>query len=1294
MKKWLCLMLVLAMCLTSLPGVAEAVPEVEAASEAVEEQVEAAGEIGIPGLTVEDGDQPEGNREVVLQAEADGEQETAIEDSPRMEGEDSDQDVSNVGLSVSVKPAAIVIGVKEVYRGLNVQVVDADGLPVEDAVVTWRSAREKTAKVSADGAVTGVKKGETTLTASVAGGGSCSVNVTVMKAPTKVSLNPTTLLLGPGTTAQLTPIPGDKTASGQYTYETNDPTVAIVDDNGVVTGVTKGTAVITASSFNNKRATCRVTVLNAPTALRFEQDTFLLAEGMRLALPVEGVDDDGDPAMGVCTWSADHPEVVSVDDDGVVTALSIGTAVVTASMGELRASCEVTVTSAPADMVLNHETLNIGVKENYKGMVATLTASDGTNFSAADVVWSTSNSKIATVDAETGAITGVKKGSATISARTYNGIVRNVRVTVQKAPSQVTVSPSTLRLSEGMIDQLKPSLKKGTASGQFTYTSSDPEVVEVDQEGRVKGKAKGSATITVRTFNGKTATCRATVFGTPAMVSVNQEYRLVQDMTDVIAPAALDAEGDETPASFTFSIDPASEDPGCIRLDETTGAVTAVRRGSAVVQVTANGAITASCEVRVVAAPVDMTLSDSAVEIGVKEVYQPEEPQLTPPFGEDECQAVITWRSAKPKVAKVDEKTGTITGVKAGTTTIYARTHNGLERTISVKVGKAPSKVVLSPTSKHLIAGMSFQLNASVNNKAASGRFTYESNNPDVATVDEEGLVVGLSEGTAVITVTSYNGKSARCAVTVEGAASGDLTLSPNPLNLALGASWKLSVETGDALPTYGCEYDSSDPSVATVDEDGTVHALSRGDAEITATALNGSMGSCRVHVIGACAQVFLDEDDIEMAPGAVRTLNTTVVDGSGNPGVSDYTFRLLEGAGVVRVDASGKVTALKAGSAVIGVTTSNGVDSHVDFSGSSVLTVCRVTVSEGVVARIELPDELSIRVGETLPVKPVLLTSQGVEVTGEYTLSVIGDAAVVDEKNQLIGVYAGEATLVASTARGVSTSCRVTVTDVRYRFFGAYEYGDTSDSHALYFAKNNTESVWEVLSNTQIDGVSFEKRNILRNPSKKSLLSGLSTAFADSRDGDVNVVYLLSHGFDHIDVSSSKSVHYGWAIPGYKDYKSDSKYYLTAEEIFDAVSAINGKVILILDSCFSGVFITNMRSRLNAANGRITVLTAASDTKASYYDGKNTSTDFDFFTYYLLYGLNYDMNEHAYGVGYNADANRDGKVTVDEFFQYGHDEVTDHLPGFGFKSWFHGNASQTPSYFAGKNGSLVIYQR
>ena len=110
-----------------------------------------------------------------------------------------------------------------------------------------------------------------------------------------------------------------------------------------------------------------------------------------------------------------------------------------------------------------------------------------------------------------GIIKGKKVGTAKISITTAAGKKYKITVTVAKAPTKVTLNKKSLLLKVGETFKLKAKLPSKTASNKITWTSSNKNVATVSNSGKVKAKAAGSATITVKTFNGKKMTCKVTV---------------------------------------------------------------------------------------------------------------------------------------------------------------------------------------------------------------------------------------------------------------------------------------------------------------------------------------------------------------------------------------------------------------------------------------------------------------------------------------------------------------------------------------------------------------------------------------------------------------------------------------------------------------------------------------------------------------------------------------------------------------------------------------------------------------
>ena len=196
-------------------------------------------------------------------------------------------------------------------------------------------------------------------------------------------------------------------------------------------------------------------------------------------------------------WTSSNEKVAVVSAKGVVTAKAKGTAVITATCGEYTASCTVTVKS-PA-VSLNKTKATLYTKGSNK---VTLKASlkDLTG----NVVYTSSNAKVAAVNKTTGVVTAKAKGTAVITATCGD----------YTATCTVTVKTPTLKLAKtsASIKVGKKTTIKATATptGTVKYTSSNKKISTVSSKGVVTGKKKGTAKITV-TCNGVSKTFKVTV---------------------------------------------------------------------------------------------------------------------------------------------------------------------------------------------------------------------------------------------------------------------------------------------------------------------------------------------------------------------------------------------------------------------------------------------------------------------------------------------------------------------------------------------------------------------------------------------------------------------------------------------------------------------------------------------------------------------------------------------------------------------------------------------------------------
>ena len=171
----------------------------------------------------------------------------------------------------------------------------------------------------------------------------------------------------------------------------------------------------------------------------------------------------------------------------------------------------VTLKAVPVTKVtLSQSTLSLEV-----GKTATLRATvQPADASANSLTWKSSNTTVATVS-DGGVVTAVKKGTATITASAPSGVKATCTVTVVDVPVAVTsisVSPSSMVLDAGEAERLTVTFQPSNATDRdITWSSSNTSIATVSSGGTVTGRKEGTVTITAKSSNGKTATCRVTV---------------------------------------------------------------------------------------------------------------------------------------------------------------------------------------------------------------------------------------------------------------------------------------------------------------------------------------------------------------------------------------------------------------------------------------------------------------------------------------------------------------------------------------------------------------------------------------------------------------------------------------------------------------------------------------------------------------------------------------------------------------------------------------------------------------
>ena len=331
--------------------------------------------------------------------------------------------------------------------------------------------------------------------------------------------------IGGTVTLTATVLPADATNKA-IEWSSSKSDVAIVDANGKVTAKGNGTATITVTTKDQyKQATCTITVAQVVTGVSLSEPSITLNEGQSKTLTVTV--SPSNAANKSVNWTSTNSSVARVDANGVVTAVSLGTATIKAEAKDGSgkfATCAVTVRRPVTSITLNKTELVLyrAGEDVTATLTATVTPSNAENTA---VTWSSSNTAIVAVS-NTGVVTGKLPGTATITvaAQDGNGAKATCTVYVRSAVNTITVSRKKLDMIIGEEATLSvPTiLPQNAYDKSYTWSTSDNTVASVDSNGKVTAKATGKATIKV-TANDRGvlyAACEVTVAPKPTAVDM------------------------------------------------------------------------------------------------------------------------------------------------------------------------------------------------------------------------------------------------------------------------------------------------------------------------------------------------------------------------------------------------------------------------------------------------------------------------------------------------------------------------------------------------------------------------------------------------------------------------------------------------------------------------------------------------------------------------------------------------------------------------------------------------------
>ncbi len=719
------------------------------------------------------------------------------------------------------------------------------------------------------------------------------------------------------------------------------------------------------------------------------------------------------------SWTSSDSNVVSIDSDfGAITGLSGGSSYIQAKIGNVLSPLyEVKVEEEevlPTGIYIrtngNVKTVYLGAEEKTR-LEAVIVPSYATDKS---VVWTSSDERIAKIDQD-GMITPISLGEVTFTATTINNMKATYRVTIEDLDvieiTDLTLEPTSFTAYVGEEKKIDYHITPSNAtSSTITFTSSDSNVAIVDSTGMVTAIGPGTARIIASFKNGVTAVCVITVLESEIKVEsitfADQERTIELGDTYTLEPIIRPQNASNKTVQWSVSKE------GILTVDK-NGLISTIAIGDVVVTASV-GDLSGQITIHVIEPsikPTGVELHSPKSEIEVGEVLELET-VITPSTVSNTS---LSWKSSNSSLASISQD-GKVTGLMTGTVQITVTTVNNLSDSVEIKIIDKKAEVnniTINDHEENLLEGNQMTLIANITPVDANNQsLVWTSSDESIATVSN-GVVTALKDGTVTITVTSKNGVSTSTTIHVVSSSLEVSTVSFDQtiLHINIGDSYCLQATIYPENATIKTlSWESSSPSVATVDDSGKITAYQVGTTTITATSTNGKEARCVVEVLDPSlvpTGVVLNKTKETVYVGDYLSLIAEIKP----KGVVNQNIEWTSSNEEVATVDKGRVHAIKEGTTTITASAYNGVSES-----------CTIIVK---MPEIILEDnEIVLEVGKS----HLLEVTTNPKDVSKIFYSDQEEIAVVDSEGNITAISPGDASITIETSNGDKAICHVIV--------------------------------------------------------------------------------------------------------------------------------------------------------------------------------------------------------------------------------------------------------------------------
>ncbi len=711
----------------------------------------------------------------------------------------------------------------------------------DDTNITWKSTNEEVASVE-NGIVTPLSIGTTTIEAYTSNNLKASATVRVVAKAKSVKINESDFVLDitdseANPTKQLTITTDPLVTSDEVIWESSDDGVVRVDENGLVTAINGGSSTITVkvgevSAKVNVQVNVKVSKIEIEN---IDENTITLYEDQKMDL-IAKISPENATNKDI-VWKILDDNIATIDQNGTLIGVKKGETKLTLTVDGVVLTVNVKVLAKIEGFsvdVLN-KTLDANINETVV-LTTTITPIDADENKT--IKWTTSDESVAKVESvsdTSSLVTALSPGVAVITGTLENGKTVQTTITVVAPILDVTLDKTEVTLTG--IDSsvtlnaiINPS--NTTDDKTLTWTSLNESVVKVEN-GVLTAVGKGKTEVTVTTTNGKTATCIVTVVVPATGIKINKsDFEMEVGSADVLTTTITPEGASESTVIWT------SSNPSVLFVTS-NGELIAKETGTAKITASING-ISDTITVKVIRSIKSFTLLTEENLTLLKHTTSKILTQINPSNTTEDT--TITWKSSNPFIALVDSN-GIITAKNKGTAKITGTLKNGKSVTVNVTVTIIPiTKLEAKEENVELLINSKTILDLLYTpvDTTEKDNIKWVSLDENIVSVDENGIITGNNIGSTQV-IASIDGISATFNVTVKGIPLKGLKVT-NKNVVDVGDTFKLNVvkDPTDSTSELSLSFESSDESIALVDENGVVKALSKGEVTITITNIDG----------------------------------------------------------------------------------------------------------------------------------------------------------------------------------------------------------------------------------------------------------------------------------------------------------------------------------------------------------------------------------------------------------------------------------------------------------------------